>query len=227
MLKASLMKAVRAQPDPLPGPGRSDPPGRKANCQPSPGILPAEGWRSPGSRAVVALLVERHRESVYRLALRMTRNASDADDAAQHTFLQAHRKNQLVPRWLGHPDVAASHRAELQPDAPSRRGSPSLRAAPGRAPPGSPLGRALVESSEGADELLDRKRLAQRVRDALAQLDEPQRAALVLRELEGLSSQDAAAALGVSPELVRQRAHRARLRLRKILAGSVAERVPG
>lgn len=221
------MKAVRAQPDPLPGPGRSDPPGRKANCQPSPGILPAEGWRGPGSRAVVALLVERHRESVYRLALRMTRNASDADDAAQHTFLQAHRK---ISSFRGGSDIRTwLHRIALNCSLMHRRAAGRHRFEPLQAapPPGSPLGRALVESSEGADELLDRKRLAQRVRDALAQLDEPQRAALVLREVEGLSSQDAAAALGVSPELVRQRAHRARLRLRKILAGSVAERVPG
>src|SRR4029077_3907960 len=64
----------------------------------------------------------------------------------------------------------------------------------------------------------DCKRLTERIRGALGRLDDSQRAALVLRDLEDLSSEDAAEGLGVSPETVRQRAHRARVKLRELLA---------
>src|ERR1019366_6632585 len=74
-----------------------------------------------------------------------------------------------------------------------------------------------AEPLEGADDLVDQKNLVERVRGALTQLDESHRAALVLRDLEGLSSEEAAEVLGISPDAVRQRAHRARLRLRELL----------
>jgi RNA polymerase sigma-70 factor (ECF subfamily) len=45
---------------------------------------------------------------------------------------------------------------------------------------------------------------------------------VVLRDLEELSAEDAASVLGISPEAVRQRAHRARLRLREQLADLLA-----
>jgi RNA polymerase sigma factor (sigma-70 family) len=48
----------------------------------------------------------------------------------------------------------------------------------------------------------------------LQALPEPQRAAIVMRELEGLSHEEIAAALGVSGGAARQAIHRARLRLR-------------
>jgi RNA polymerase sigma-70 factor (ECF subfamily) len=77
--------------------------------------------------------------------------------------------------------------------------------------------RAAGDPPQCADELLHTKRLVERVREALAQLDDSLRVALVLRDLEGLSAGDVAGILGVSPDLVRQRAHRARLRMREQL----------
>jgi RNA polymerase sigma-70 factor (ECF subfamily) len=56
----------------------------------------------------------------------------------------------------------------------------------------------------------------------MAKLDESHRVALVLRDLEELSSEEAAEILGVSPDTVRQRAHRARLRLRELLSEAPA-----
>ena len=74
-----------------------------------------------------------------------------------------------------------------------------------------------TEPPEGAEDLVDEKNRAERVRQALGQLDESHRAALVLRDLEELSSEEAGEILGISPDAVRQRAHRARLRLREML----------
>ena len=74
-----------------------------------------------------------------------------------------------------------------------------------------------TDPPDGADDLSDRKALVERVRKAIAQLDDAQRAALVLRDLEQLSAEETAAVLGTTPDVVRQRAHRARLKLREQL----------
>ncbi len=55
---------------------------------------------------------------------------------------------------------------------------------------------------------------------AIERLPEEFRTVLVLRDMEGLSSSAVAASLGVSDALVRQRVHRARLALTKLLAAS-------
>ena len=44
-----------------------------------------------GETAAFELLVRRHQQTIFRLALRMTRNAEDARDLAQEAFVQAYR----------------------------------------------------------------------------------------------------------------------------------------
>ena len=44
-----------------------------------------------GDRAAFDELVARHRDRVYAVALRLTRNPADAEDALQDTFLNAYR----------------------------------------------------------------------------------------------------------------------------------------
>jgi RNA polymerase sigma-70 factor (ECF subfamily) len=74
-----------------------------------------------------------------------------------------------------------------------------------------------AQALEGPCELVDRRRLVERMYDALNQLEPAIRVALVLRDLEELSAEEAADILGISPAAVRQRAHRARLKLRELL----------
>ncbi|KPV50092.1 RNA polymerase subunit sigma-24, partial [Kouleothrix aurantiaca] len=57
---------------------------------------------------------------------------------------------------------------------------------------------------------------------ALAALPESLRVVFALRELEGLSTEETAAALGLGASAVKVRLHRARLRLRELLAGYLA-----
>jgi RNA polymerase sigma-70 factor (ECF subfamily) len=177
-----------------------------------------------GARSAFMELVMRHQDRVYRLALRMCRNEADAEEIAQETMLLAHRGiasfhgesrfvtwlyriavNQVLMRRRG------ARRRPLQSieTAMTESGAEAIVAVGGEPP-------------EGADELLDRKTRARRVRAAMATLDESHRVALVLRDLEELSSEEAGEILGVSPDAVRQRAHRARLRLRELLRGELA-----
>jgi RNA polymerase sigma-70 factor (ECF subfamily) len=61
--------------------------------------------------------------------------------------------------------------------------------------------------------------LSEQLERALQSLPEGMRAVFVLRELQGLSTEETAAALGLGESAVKVRLHRARLRLREVLAG--------
>jgi RNA polymerase sigma factor (sigma-70 family) len=71
-----------------------------------------------------------------------------------------------------------------------------------------PGGRSAAAEAEAREEIKD-------LMDRLGALPEPQRAALVMRELEGLSHEEIAAALGVSGGAARQAIYRARAALRE------------
>jgi len=82
-----------------------------------------------------------------------------------------------------------------------------------RAPDGAELSEALPGGRSAAAEAEAREEIRE-LMDRLQALPEPQRAALVMRELEGLSHEEIAAALGVSGGAARQAIYRARAALR-------------
>jgi RNA polymerase sigma-70 factor (ECF subfamily) len=176
-----------------------------------------------GEHAAFVVLVARWSDRIHRLAMRMSRNPSDAEEIVQETFMRAHRAIRWFQgearfgTWLYR---IAMNEALMRRRAAKRRPTESLDAL---LPRSGDIGLAGDPEAEGADVLADRHAVSLRIHDALEQLDEPHRAALVLRDLEELTAEEAAGILGVSPEVVRQRAHRARLRLREQLADLLAE----
>ncbi len=176
-----------------------------------------------GSRAAFATLVARYQDRVYRLALRMCHNPADAEEIAQESFILAHRGigtfhgDSRFSTWLYR---IAVNQVLMTRRASRRRPARSLEIT--NHDRGWPVASSSGEPVEGADELLHQKILTQRVRTALARLDDAHRAAIVLRDLEELSAEEAGEILGVSAETVRQRAHRARLKLRELLVDLVS-----
>jgi RNA polymerase sigma factor (sigma-70 family) len=83
-----------------------------------------------------------------------------------------------------------------------------------RPPPGEELGKAIPGARSAAAEAEGRQELRE-LMERLRALPEPQRAAIVMRELEGLSHEEIAAALGVSGGAARQAIYRARAALRE------------
>ncbi len=67
-------------------------------------------------------------------------------------------------------------------------------------------------------ERVEEEQVRERVQEGLNRLSDEQRAVFVLRDLEGMDTEEVATMLGISRGLVRQRLHRARLGLRGILA---------
>ena len=77
--------------------------------------------------------------------------------------------------------------------------------------------------TDAIDDRIDRKRLAATVREAIDRLPESFRLVLLLRDIEEMSTDEAAAALGITPNAVKLRLHRARMALRTLLAERLKE----
>lgn len=144
-------------------------------------------------------LVRRHQASVYRVALRILGSSADAQDAVQETFIRAwralphFRRDSTISTWL----YRIVTRRALNRIA-ARRTTETLDEV------------GLEAGADPADSAERRGRLSA-VTDAIANLPSEQRAALVLREFEGLSYQEVADILGAGLPAIKTRIHRARL----------------
>ena len=163
-----------------------------------------------GDAAAAALLIERLAPRALRLAQRLLANRAEAEDVTQEAML---RLWQIAPRWRDDMGAQVStwlHRvvANLATDRLRRR--PQLALADVDEPP-DPAPAAL-EAMIGADRM-------QALDAALATLPERQRAAVVLRHIEGMSNPDIAARLGVGVEAVESLTARGKRALTAALAG--------
>jgi RNA polymerase sigma-70 factor, ECF subfamily len=165
-----------------------------------------------GDRDAFALLVTRHRDRLWAIALRVMRNPEDAADALQDAYISAFRRaasfrgDAQVTTWLHRVVVNAcldrlrrirSRAADPLPEDPDRA------AELGIVDPIDPL-----EAEEQRSEVIR----------ALAQLNPDQRAALVLVDMEGYSVEETARILGCAPGTVKSRCARGRARLVPLLA---------
>jgi RNA polymerase sigma-70 factor (ECF subfamily) len=172
-------------------------------------------------------IVDRYQGRLFRLACRLTSD-TDAPDVLQETFLQVYRH---LPSFRGESRFGtwiyrvATNAALMHRRSSARRPAEPLDDfLPRFDAEGRHLGTpAQLQAPARADELLDKRTLAAKARDALARLPDLYRDAFVLRDLEEMSTADVAAALGMEPAAVRQRVHRARLMLRGYLAYLVEE----
>jgi RNA polymerase sigma-70 factor (ECF subfamily) len=179
-----------------------------------------------GSAAAFAGLVSRHAGAVYRLALRMTASRADADEVVQETFLRVHQKldsyrgDAPFSAWLR---VVATNAILMALRARRREPTGALAVELPAFDETGTLARLDVHCGTAlrAEELVERRELARAALEALGALPDAYRVPFVLRDLEGLEPAEIAATLGIAPELVRQRVHRARLAIKKHLENLV------
>lgn len=168
----------------------------------------------------LAQALAEHGDRFYALALRVTRRPDLAADAVQDAFLTALRRrgefrgDAAVTTWLHRivfnksvDQLRARSREQPLPDEDGADWSPEdegLANAPSWARP--------------PDELLLGTETRVALEAALGELTPVQRAAFELREMEGRSTEEAAQILDVPPGTLRVHLHRARLRLRALLA---------
>ncbi|HMI90493.1 MAG TPA: RNA polymerase sigma factor [Polyangiales bacterium] len=157
-----------------------------------------------------ALLMQRYNQRLYRVARAITRHDADAEDAVQHAYLSAFTHLYQFAglasfsTWLTRIVInqALSRQREQRR---LQRMSAELTAPDWRSGAGE---QRSPEDQVGCGEL---RGLLEAAIDALP---EDYRAIVVLREVEGLSTQEAAACLSISEETARVRLHRARGLLR-------------
>src|SRR5918911_5657044 len=148
-------------------------------------------------------LYRKHAADVYRYALVVLRNEADAEDVTQTTFLNAYRaiergeRPQKPQNWL----IAIAHNVCRQRFRQSQR-------RPNEVAYEDELAEAIVD---------DDAVTAEDIRRALGHLAFNQRAALVMRELEGRSYPEIAEILGLSVSAVETLLFRARRALREQL----------
>lgn len=164
-----------------------------------------------------------HSHAIYRLALRLMRDPADAEDVVQETFLSAFKG---IDRFDGRSGLStwlyriAFNAAMMR----LRRRRPEFVSVD-RADEQDedlPIPEAMVDWCLLPEQELVRSEAREEMERAIGELPPKLRAVFVMRELEELSTEETAQALGLSEQAVKTRLHRARLLLRERLSSYFA-----
>jgi RNA polymerase sigma-70 factor, ECF subfamily len=172
-------------------------------------------------------LVRPYERSVYVMALSMLKNEADAEDTAQEAFLKAFRNlgsfraDSKFSTWLvsitlneARSRLRRSRALKIEsldePEDEQRHISPAV----------------LTDWREIPSEALERREVRQMLQDAVGTLPNIYREVFLLRDVEELSVNESAEALGISVASVKVRLHRARIMLQKKLAPLLKSAAP-
>jgi RNA polymerase sigma-70 factor (ECF subfamily) len=160
-----------------------------------------------GDRAAFDELILCFERRVFRTAWRLLGSKEDAQDAAQEVFLRLYRhlrrvdpKRPLLP-WLYRITVNVCHDMRRK-----RRWDTMLPEEPGTA--------TVAIDPTGEITRVEQKRV---IAEALKTLTEKERAAIILRDIEGLSTAEVASTLGSSETTIRSQISTGRVKIRKFV----------
>lgn len=175
------------------------------------------GWvraAQKGDHQAFAEIVRRYQRAIYRLAYGMTRNASDADDIAQESFVRAYqaldrfRVGEPLYPWLARIAVnlvySLYRRRKRRPETALE---PMLEA-----------GHQWATAEDDPLEASAKRERDERIDAAFAELKPEHRSVLALRVVDGLSYDEIAKSLAVPIGTVMSRLSRARQELKARLA---------
>jgi RNA polymerase sigma-70 factor (ECF subfamily) len=164
-------------------------------------------------------LIRPYERQVYLTALSLVKNEAEAEDVAQEAILRAYRKlasfrgDAKFSTWL----IAITlNEARTRLREEKRASFDSLDDHDAQEGDYTPA--ALTDWREVPLEALERLEILALMRQAVADLPDAFRQVVMLRDMEELSVNETAEALGISIALVKVRLHRARLLLQKRLA---------
>jgi len=174
-----------------------------------------------GDEAAFERLVRDHGGRLLSVARRFLRDEEEARDAVQEGFLSAYRaldrfdQGSRLSTWLHRIVVNAClmrlRTRRRKPEAPIEALLPQFEA------DGHQVGHPTPEWEGSAQMLLARKETRAIVRGAIDRLPDSYRSVLLLRDIEELSTEEAARSLGITANAVKIRLHRARQALRGLL----------
>jgi RNA polymerase sigma-70 factor (ECF subfamily) len=176
-----------------------------------------------GDAAAMTELLGRYEGAIYRFGLRFCKDPEDARDVLQETLLAAARG---LPSFRGQASLGSWFYTIARSFCikQRRRRLPTSALAP--EDPGERGGSELADAALLPDEAAIGHELGSALQRALYELAAPYRDVLVLRDVDGLTAPEVAAALDIGVPAVKSRLHRARLALRDKLAPWLGEAEP-
>ncbi len=172
-----------------------------------------------GEKQVLDELLKRYYSRVYRLAYGILRNPQDAEEVIQEVFLRVFQKldefkgESSFSSWLYRVAVNTTYMKLRDKKGASMISLNEI---------GKLIDEQMVKSGSSQwiarpdDELLTEEAL-KIISDAIEQLPDDFKTVLILRDVEGLSTEEVGKILGLTVPAVKSRLHRARLFLRKKL----------
>lgn len=185
-----------------------------------------------GDVAALEILMARHASRVYRVAHGITQNAADAEEVVQDVFVtlfnkvHAFEERAALGSWLYR---VATNAALIK--CRGRRSDREVPVDPSLLPAFLPDGHRagerefiLSDWSRSPEAMLLSEETRAIVQRAISLLPEQYRLVLVLRDIEGLGTEEVAEIVGDTVAAIKSRLHRARMVLREALTQSLGSR---
>lgn len=179
-----------------------------------------------GDPAAFEQLFEAYADRLYRLAFGLLGDPAAAEDVVQEAFLAvvkgigSFEGRASLGTWLYRVAYNASiDRLRHKPEEPLPADEPDEELETAVLP------RAFVDWDLTPEQMLANAEVRQHLEQAIRTLPAGLQAVFLLRDVEGLSTEQAAEALGLSISATKVRLHRARLSLREVLADYFGERL--
>lgn len=177
-----------------------------------------------GDKAAFRSLVERHQRRAFAIAMGLVRDENDARELVQEAFLRVYRGlasfqgSSSFFTWLYR--IVTNLAIDLM-RKPGRRDAELVDNQAADEDADFPL----VSRIDGADpiDVMRRREIAARIQTALDALPPYHRGVILMREVEGMSYEEMAQAMGVSKGTIMSRLFHARQKLQKALADCYAE----
>ncbi len=171
-----------------------------------------------GDPAAIEALLARYEPQIYRFALRMCGDEDDARDTLQETLIAAFRG---LPEFRGEARLSTwLYQIARSFCIKQRRPGASVKG-------GEPLSEGMASRDAEPDARAHAREIGLALAAAMSALAPPYREAVVLRDVEGLSAEEAAEVAGIEVANLKTRLHRGRMELRASLAALLGDDAVG
>jgi RNA polymerase sigma-70 factor, ECF subfamily len=177
-----------------------------------------------GDKEAYGVLAERHGETMFRVAFRITESEQDAQEVVQETLLRSYRglanfdARADFGTWIYR--IAVNCALQVLQKRKSEAAVPITEEFDEES-----SGIQLADGAAGPERLLLDREIEHRRHAAMEKMTNDERLAFVLRHLEGRTTEEIAAMLGVTPNNAKQAVFRAVQKMRRSLAPLLGRRV--
>jgi RNA polymerase sigma-70 factor, ECF subfamily len=177
-----------------------------------------------GDEQALGDLADEYGGKIYQLAFRYLRNREDAEEVAQDVLYKVYRKvdafrgDAALSSWIYRITFNTAMSRLRTARYQRSLAEEAVKSASEVEEGARPVRREVADWSNMADEQVFRSELRRRVYRAILALPAIYRAPVMLRDIQGMSTEEASAVLRVKDQTLKSRLHRGRLILRRELA---------